>query len=139
MIGVLDDGLSLPGSGVPGDDFFVVARPEVMIVSADAEFFTDGPMGCGVLIAVKFETAVGMDFGLGTVPGIRQHIGERPESIGPEPQAGFLAGCSVDPDIGDLVPPLTGLPVDIVEIAKGSAWPEIVTNVVDAAFFDFSF
>ena len=48
-------------------------------------------------------------------------------------------GRSMHPGIGDLIAPYTRLGIDIVQIGKGPTRPEVIADVMNAAFFDFSF
>ena len=44
----------------------------------------------------------------------------------------------MDPDIGDVVSPVIGLALDILQIPERSQWEEVVADVVNGAFLDLS-
>jgi hypothetical protein len=50
-----------------------------------------------------------------------------------------LAGGAVDSHIGYTIPPVVGLGLKVPKILERSQRPEVVLNVMDSAFFHFSF
>ena len=51
---------------------------------------------------------------------------------------GPFAGSSMEPHIGDGIPPVNGLILDVKEILEPPQGPEAVSDVVDGPFLDFS-
>jgi hypothetical protein len=44
----------------------------------------------------------------------------------------------VESEVGDLIPPVIGLGLEIGEIANGSQGPEVGSNVMDSSLFDLA-
>lgn len=120
------------------DGFFIEIDGESVWICFGSDLFLNSPGRNRVPVAVKENRKIGMDREGAGVTTVGQRMNEGVERFGFEALAGPLSGGGMQTYIGDGISPLKGLAVHVVEIHEVFEGPEVVPNVVDGAFFNFS-
>jgi len=138
MFGQFDPLAPLPGSLMGGYLFPFEVEANGPRVSFGGHVFANEPWRSGVGIAIKVNAKIRVHPDLGSVATVREELRQRPHMFSFETIDGPFAGSSMDPHIGDGIPPVNGLILDVKEILEPPQGPETVSEVVDSSFLDFS-
>jgi hypothetical protein len=92
-----------------------------------------------VAVAVKTRSDIFVHESDGGIAVIRQERRKRAQAFGSESFIRNLACFSVDTLVGNLLRALPDLRVDISKIREGAQRPEVLPEVTDPTFFNFTF
>ncbi len=106
-----------------------------LVITLGNYLFTNSPGRCCIVVAVKTDRKVGMNFYDNSITAVRQQLGQWSHGILLESTARFFAGCVVDSLIGHMISPMVRLGLNVFQISKRSQGYKIVAYIFYAVFY----
>ncbi len=138
VVGKLDTPIALEGSPMGGDGLVFEVNGQGFMIGLDCNRFSNKPRGNGIGIAIKGDGKIRVYLGRCGIPTVGEQIRKGRQGFRLEPVDGALPRGGVHSEVCDLIAPLCGLGLNIVQVTKRSQGPEVVADVVDGAFLDLS-
>ena len=128
-----------PRAGIADDLVVLVVEGNAVRIGLDGEADSDKARRDAVAVTVKTEAEISVHQGQCRVSVVAVDSRQWLQRVGAESLLRALAGFAVDAAVGYFVEPGSGLTIDIGQIGKLAQGPEVLTDIADATFFDFTF